>query len=155
YLYATSDTRKTRPRPPAIVRAFDSVMFARFRRFVREQAPEVVIATHFLPAQVLASRRDEAWCRFRFGCVLTDFDCHALWAQPSFDRFCVGSPELVEVLAEKGIPRERVAVTGIPIGAGFARPLERRGARRRLGLSAKGPVVLCMGGGLGIGNMAA
>ena len=155
YLYASSDKARTRSKPPAVIRAFDKMMFAKFRRFVRETAPDVVIATHFLPAQILAAYREEPWCRFRFGCVLTDFDCHALWAQPSFERFCVGNAELVEVLAERGISREQVTVTGIPIHAAFANPPRRAAARKKLGLSNQAPVVLCMGGGMGIGNMAA
>jgi len=155
YLYATSNRGRTRPKPPALVRAFDRMMFAGFRARVRELAPDHVIATHFLPAQVLAAHRREPWCAFSFGCVLTDFDCHAMWAQPSFDRFCVGNDELVEMLADKGILRERVAVTGIPIDASFSRVPDRLAARRSLGLEARVPVVLCMGGGMGLGNVAA
>lgn len=153
YLYASSDTKRTRAKPPAVIRAFDKLMFAKFRRFVRETAPDHVIATHFLPAQILAAYRKQAWCRFGFGCVLTDFDCHALWAQPAFERFCVGTEELVDVLVEKGVARDRVTVTGIPIGAAFAKAPSRAAARKRLGLDDTRPVVLCMGGGMGIGNM--
>jgi processive 1,2-diacylglycerol beta-glucosyltransferase len=138
YLYATSNRGRTRTKPPALVRAFDRMMFAGFRARVRELAPDHVIATHFLPAQVLAAHRREPWCAFSFGCVLTDFDCHAMWAQPSFDRFCVGNDELVEMLADKGILRERVAVTGIPIDASFSRVPDRLAARRSLGLEGAG-----------------
>lgn len=153
YFYAASDRAKAKKKQAAIVRAFDRVEFRKFRRFVAEFAPDVVIATHFLPGQILATSREEDWGRFKFACVLTDFDAHVLWAQPSFDRFFVGNEELVEILAEKGMAREKISVSGIPIVKAFASPMARQTAREKLGLRDDAPVVLCMGGGMGLGNM--
>ncbi len=155
YFYAASDKAKAKKKQAAIVRAFDKIEFRRFRRFVADYAPDVVICTHFLPGQILATSRKEPWGKFKFGCVLTDFDAHVLWAQPSFDRFFVGNEELVEILAEKGMKRDRITVTGIPIMKAFGQPLERTAARKKLGLHDNAPVVLCMGGGMGLGNMDA
>lgn len=155
YIYSSSDAAKAKKKQAAVIRAFDRIEFRRFRRFVADFAPDVVLCTHFLPGQVLATSRKEPWVRFRFGCVLTDFDAHVLWAQPSFDRFFVGNEELVEVLADKGMERGKIAVTGIPIVKAFAQPMQRKAAREKLGLRDDAPVVLCMGGGMGLGNMDA
>ncbi|KAA0211992.1 glycosyltransferase [bacterium] len=154
YIYSSSDAAKAKKKQAAIIRAFDRIEFRKFRRFVADYAPDVVLCTHFLPGQVLATSRKETWGRFKFGCVLTDFDAHVLWAQPSFDRFFVGNEELVEVLREKGMDIDKITVTGIPIMKAFSRPMERAAARRKLGLNDSAPVVLCMGGGMGLGNMA-
>ncbi|CAG1000590.1 processive 1,2-diacylglycerol beta-glucosyltransferase [Planctomycetaceae bacterium] len=153
YIYSSSDKAKAKKKQAALVRAFDRIEFRKFRKFVADFSPQVVIATHFLPGQILATSRKEMWGRFKFGCVLTDFDAHVLWAQPSFDRFFVGNEELVEILADKGMKRESITVTGIPIINAFAQPLRRQAAREKLGLRDDAPIVLCMGGGMGLGNM--
>ena len=153
YIYSTSDKAKAKKKQAALVRAFDRLEFRKFRRYVADYTPDVVICTHFLPGQILATSRKEKWGRFKFGCVLTDFDAHVLWAQPAFDSFFVGNEELVEILADKGMEREKISVTGIPIVNAFAQPLERKAAREKLGLRGDAPVVLCMGGGMGLGNM--
>ena len=153
YIYSTSDKAKAKKKQAGLVRAFDRLEFRKFRKFVAGFSPDVVIATHFLPGQILATSRKEKWGGFKFGCVLTDFDAHVLWAQPSFDRFFVGNDELVEILADKGMEREKITVTGIPIVKAFAKPMQRQAARAKLGLRDDAPVVLCMGGGMGLGNM--
>jgi len=153
YIYATSDKAKAKKKQAALVRAFDKIEFRKFRRYVADFAPDVVIATHFLPGQILAGYRKTAWGKFKFAAVLTDFDAHVLWAQPSFDYFFVGNAELIEILVEKGMPRDSICVTGIPIVRAFAQPMEQATARRLFGLHDKSPVVLCMGGGMGLGNM--
>ena len=153
YIYSSSDTAKAKKKQAAVIRAFDRIEFRKFRKFVAEFSPDVVIATHFLPGQILATSRKEKWGRFKFGCVLTDFDAHVLWAQPSFDRFFVGNDELVEILADKGMEHDKITVTGIPIMKAFAQPMRREAARAKLGLRDDAPVVLCMGGGMGLGNM--
>src|SRR5439155_9942662 len=55
YLYKSSD-RVERGIGDKLARLFDKVSFAPFRRFVRDFAPDAVLATHFLAPQLLESR---------------------------------------------------------------------------------------------------
>jgi processive 1,2-diacylglycerol beta-glucosyltransferase len=135
------------------VRFFDRLEFARFRRFLKEFNPDSVIATHFLPCQVLAPDRHRGRFAFPLGVTVTDFDVHAFWVQPSADRFFVGSEELKVRLVSRGIAAERIGVTGIPIAPDFARPRDRKSLRRRLEISPDTPAVLVMGGGAGVGSL--
>jgi len=154
YLYRASDRRK-RPRPaPAFVRLFDRLEFGAFRRFVRSFRPDAVVTTHFLACQVFAPYRKRGRDRFPLGVCLTDFDAHAFWVQPTADRFFVATEEVAAVLAGRGIARSKIAVTGIPIAAAFARRHARIGARRGLGLTGNRPVVLVLSGGAGVGAFA-
>ena len=71
--------REARPRVrPHGVRALPGL-----RR--RTSRPDVVLATHFLTAQVFTPR-ERRKIRFRFGLVVTDFDVHAFWVQPARGR---------------------------------------------------------------------
>lgn len=155
-LYDASDKvadvaeRKVRDK---LVRFFDRLEFAPFRKMVRSFAPDAVISTHFLPAQVFAPSRKKGKDAFRFGLVVTDFDVHAYWVQPSVDRVCVATEELKFVLASRGVPAERIHVTGIPISSAFSAPHDRAALRASLGLTEDRPVVLVMGGGHGVGSL--
>ncbi len=154
YLYRASDRGKRPGFQEKVVRLFDRLEFARFRRFVREFRPDAVLSTHFLAAQVFAPYRRRGRYRFPLGLIVTDFDVHTFWVQPTADHFFVATGELAARLAEQGIPAAKVAVTGIPIRAAFSRRLSRARERSRLGLSNEHPVVLVMSGGAGVGSLA-
>jgi processive 1,2-diacylglycerol beta-glucosyltransferase len=152
-LYRASDRPKRSGLEPKLLRLFNRLEFSRFRQFVRQFHPDFVLATHFLAAQVFAPYRRRGRDRFPFGLVLTDFDAHAFWVQPTADRFFVASAEVAARLAASGIEAKKIAVTGIPISAAFSGRLDRRLLRRQLRLSAGRPVVLVMGGAAGVGSV--
>jgi processive 1,2-diacylglycerol beta-glucosyltransferase len=153
-LYRASDRPKRSGLEPKLVRLFNRLEFSRFRQFVREFRPDFVLATHFLAAQIFAPYRRRGLDRFPFGLVLTDFDAHSFWVQPTADRFFVATDEVAASLAGSGIEAEKIAVTGIPISAAFSKRPDRALLRRRLRLSGSRPVVLVMSGAAGVGSVA-
>jgi len=64
----------------------------------------------------------------------------------------VGSPEVKGRLAENGIDPIRIHVTGIPINPTFVKPKNIVSIKRKIGLTEEKPVLLVMGGGLGMGR---
>ena len=84
---------------------------------------------------------------------MTDFDVHAFWVQPGADLTCVATEELRAILADRGVPPDRVAATGIPILPEFSTAHDRRAIRASLGIRDEKPAVLVMGGGSGVGSM--
>ncbi|HSB62702.1 MAG TPA: hypothetical protein VLJ18_00995 [Thermoanaerobaculia bacterium] len=152
YFYEASDRVPREGFRRNLVRAFDRMEFARFRAVVRDFAPDVVLATHFLAAQVFPPK-ERRKIPFRFGLVVTDFDVHAFWVQPHADVTFVATEELRAILAGRGIAGERIAVTGIPIMPAFAARHDRRRLRAAYGIAEGVPAVLVMGGGSGVGSM--
>lgn len=152
-LYRSSDTVRERRARDRFVRFFDRLEFAPFRRVLAEYAPDAVLTTHFLPCQVLAPERAGGRFTMPLGVVITDFDVHAFWVQPSADHFFVGTDEVAAVLAARGIPGERIEVTGIPVLRAFAPVTDSAQARRALGLAVDQPTVLVSGGGAGVGAL--
>lgn len=155
YLYNSSDHQKPRFKPPRVIRAFDKFEFAKFRHFVRDFAPDHLVCTHFLPVQVLASSRSKPWATFSLSLVVTDYYAHGFWAQPAADAIFVPTEECLEELADRGLAREKLHATGIPVMPEFAKPPSRAQARRKLGLAGNTPTVLVMGGGWGAGDLPA
>jgi processive 1,2-diacylglycerol beta-glucosyltransferase len=128
----------------------------KFVRLVRQFAPDVVLCTHFLPLEVLGGVKGRNGTTRPFVvCVVTDFEAHALWMEPVVDLYCVAAEETKARLVARQVDSDRVVVTGIPIAARFAGAIDGAVVRRRCGLRDDLPTVLVLGGGFGMGPMAA
>jgi len=120
-------------------------------RMLKRVHPDLCVATHFLPAEILAWLIAKEKLRAHNAIVVTDYDVHAMWLCRTVDRYYVAIPEAAEYLAGIGVPREILRVTGIPIDPLFSAAVDRAAARKHLGLDASAPVILIAAGGYGIG----
>lgn len=120
-------------------------------RLLKRIQPDLCVATHFLPAEIIAWLIAKRKLRARNAIVVTDYDVHAMWLCQTVDRYYVAIEEAKEYLARIGVPREKLLVTGIPVDPLFATPVSRSDARKQLGLDATATVILISAGGYGIG----
>jgi len=120
-------------------------------RLLKRVQPDLCVATHFLPAEIIAWLIAKRKLRARNAIVVTDYDVHAMWLCRTVDRYYVAIEEAAEYLARIGVPREKLRVTGIPIDPLFAVPMNRSDARKQLGLDPNATVILISAGGYGIG----
>jgi processive 1,2-diacylglycerol beta-glucosyltransferase len=111
--------------------------------------PDAVVTVHATPALAMAALAREGRRLPPHTTVVTDFVAHSQWIAPDIDRYCVAADEVGHDFVARGIPRERVVVTGVPVRTEFASAPEPREARRTLGLPAEVPVVLAMAGSRG------
>ena len=81
--------------------------------------------------------------------VVTDFVAHSQWMAPGIDRYCVAADEVGREFVARGIPRERIEVTGVPVRPAFGVAGDGAEARHALGLADSAPVVLAMSGSWG------
>jgi processive 1,2-diacylglycerol beta-glucosyltransferase len=130
---------------------FDRLNTAPMVRLLKRVAPDLCLATHFLPAEIIAWLRAKKKLAARNAVVVTDYDVHATWLSKTVDRFYVALDESAEYLARIGVPRETIRVTGIPIDPLFAKPLDRGEVRRQLKLDPAATVLLVAAGGYGVG----
>ena len=125
---------------------------ANLRSFVERSQPGVVICTHAFPCAVMSEYKKQFDPHLPVVGVVTDFVAHPLWIFNNIDAYAVATPEIRTMLVARGIARERVHVTGIPISPRFGDPGRSRAElREALTLPAGRVVILMMGGGLGIG----
>jgi processive 1,2-diacylglycerol beta-glucosyltransferase len=88
--------------------------------------------------------------------IVTDFVVHPFWIYRNVDAYAVATPEIRAALIGRGIEPERIGVDGIPVNPRFGvRPHDRDALREALGLPGGAAVALVMGGGLGLGPVAA
>lgn len=118
-------------------------------RLLEVTAPDLVVTVHATPVAALCELRRTGRSRVRHATVFTDFVAHTQWIFEGVDRYFVPAEEIANDLAARGIPRDRVVVSGVPVGEEFAHPVDKSAARLALGLSSRAPVLLLMGGGQG------
>ena len=112
---------------------------------------DVVVNTHFLPAEIIANLRREGGLAVPQMTVTTDFETHRLWVNQPCERYTTAADEGARYLAHWGVPLDDVRVTGIPIHPVFAEPKPRAECLKRQGLTGDRPVVLQLAGGFGVG----
>lgn len=138
--------------------AFDTNRLGRRRlaRLLDAERPDCVVCTHPTPAGALAALRGRGRRVPPFAVVFSDFAAHRQWVHPVADAHYVPDAAIARGVVARGAPESRVVVTGIPVRAEFAEPMDRAAARAGLGLDPGRPVVLAMCGTSGsVGRLAA
>jgi processive 1,2-diacylglycerol beta-glucosyltransferase len=124
------------------------------RSLLLDLRPDVVICTHAFPCGVMAEYKKQFADAPPVVGVVTDFVVHAFWIHKNIEAYAVATDEMRATLVARGIPYERIVVSGIPVNAAFGTPHPDRDAlREQLGLPRDRHIVLMMGGGLGIGPL--
>ena len=131
--------------------ALDRLNTAPMIRLLKRVQPDLCVATHFLPAEIIAWLIAKRKLHAHNAIVVTDYDVHAMWLCRTVDRYYVAIDEAAEYLARIGVPSEKLRVSGIPIDPLFAKPIDRAETRRALNLDPTATVILVSAGGYGIG----
>lgn len=118
---------------------------------IRRYQPDMIICTHFLPAEMLTDVRLRQQVTCPIWVQVTDFDLHPIWVHPGVSGYFVANDELAYRLYAQGVPSSRVVVSGIPLMPGFSMPPDRGSASQQLGLDPSKTTVLMMNGGAGAG----
>ncbi|PAW76898.1 MAG: galactosyldiacylglycerol synthase [Verrucomicrobia bacterium Tous-C9LFEB] len=119
-------------------------------KFISEFNPDIVVCTHFLPAEIIAYLMAKKKLDTRLSIVVTDFDMHAMWLCSLFHRYFVALDETKVHLENLGLPADRVTVSGIPIDPIFNEPWDRAAIRIEAGLDPNIPLFLVSAGAMGV-----
>jgi len=147
-LYQQTDKPWSHPRERL---AMDRLNTQPMIRMLKRVQPDLCVATHFLPAEILAWLIARKKLRARHVIAVTDFDVHASWLCRTVDRYYLAIPESQEYLARIGVPREKLRVAGIPIDPSFEESIGRDIARMKFTLAPDAQVLLLSAGGYGVG----
>jgi processive 1,2-diacylglycerol beta-glucosyltransferase len=120
---------------------------------IEQFAPDAIVCTHFLPAEVLAHAIKKQGFNCPVWVQVTDFDLHRLWVQPGMAGYFAANEEIGSRMQDHDVPTGQIHVTGIPIMPVFGQVQDRAQCAAQFGLHANKPTVLLMGGGEGLGGL--
>jgi processive 1,2-diacylglycerol beta-glucosyltransferase len=152
-LYQRTDQAPADAWEQRLRRAIERVSTRELGAALRAAAPDAVICTHFLPAELLARATLRGRALPPLWVQVTDFDLHRLWVQRGVAGYCVASDEVAFRLRE-ALPGVRVEVTGIPLMPAFAQRADRATCARELGLQPERRTAMVMTGGAGLAGAA-
>lgn len=152
-LYRITDEAHPRSLMQRLRRAAERINSRALLRQIGEYAPDAIICTHFLPAEILAGMVREQRLSCPVWVQVTDFDLHRMWVQEGMAGYFAGSEEVAFRMRAQGIPERGIHVTGIPIVPAFAAALDRTVCAREFGLDPQRRTVLLTGGGAGLGSL--
>ena len=131
--------------------ALDRLNTRPFVKMLADYRPDLIVCTHFLPAEIISWLKAKGRADFPQAVVVTDFDVHAMWLCRHAEHYFVALEETRVHLEKLGIPPGRVSVTGIPIDPLFAEAKDKREMRAKHGLMPDRTTILLSAGGFGVG----
>lgn len=153
YLYDRMDRIPSNSLFSKFVRTLDRLNLQKMKKFINESKPDAVICTHFLPVELLTRMSKKGKFSHPIWIQITDFDVHTLWIHDWITGYFCPNEEVALRLADRGIDKDKIFVTGIPIMPAFSEPLRREDFAREVGADPKKLTFLMMAGGFGVGGM--
>jgi processive 1,2-diacylglycerol beta-glucosyltransferase len=135
--------------------ALDKLNTRPFVKLLRKYQPDLIVCTHFLPAEIVSWLRAKERLASRQVIIVTDFDVHAMWLVHHYEHYFVALEEARVYLEALGIPANRITVTGIPIDPVFAIRKDKQQMRAKHGLAPDRTTILLSAGGFGVGSVDA
>lgn len=125
--------------------------------FITKNGYDTIVLPHVFPSETVTRilRKHPEAARLRTYFIGTDYAYPPFLHDTELDYYFIPHPDLVDSFAEEGIPREKLVPLGIPVSPSFLTKVEKREARKRLGLPCEGNILLVMTGSMGFGNTEA
>ncbi|MGD8983868.1 MAG: glycosyltransferase [Desulfobacteraceae bacterium] len=120
-------------------------------KLLQSEPWDIIINTHFLSAEIIASLRSDNEVGTPHMTVTTDYETHRLWVTDPCDHYCTATEEGAAYLEHWGVNRRDITVTGIPIHPAFSRHQDRATFLQSQGLVGDRTIVLQLAGGFGVG----
>ncbi|MBT2216124.1 UDP-glucuronosyltransferase [Virgibacillus dakarensis] len=120
-------------------------LFSHFlRRLINEKDPAIIFCTHALPSYIASRLKRKKQLNKMIINVYTDFFVNRVWGLEEIDYHFVPTVHVKKFLMERGVSKERIFITGIPVHPAVT----RQGKQRPL---SDKRAVLVTGGSLGVG----
>lgn len=153
YLYDRTDRERVDSALNRLRIAVERLNTRKLDKVLKAVAPDHVICTHFLPAQLLSRKLHTGSFTRPVWVQVTDFDVHALWLHNRMSGYFAAHGEMAWRMAERGISTNIIRTTGIPIMPVFGERRDRAACAAEFGLDPTRTTLLMMSGGSGIGGI--
>ena len=119
---------------------------SRLLSMIQEFKPDMIVATHFLPAKIISFSKQQDLISIPSTVVVTDYGCHNFWVDEDVNYYCVATDTVSACLRRWAVPAKKIIVTGIPIHQKFSQKINRLALFKKFGLDQKRKTLLIVGG---------
>ncbi|SHF41129.1 processive 1,2-diacylglycerol beta-glucosyltransferase [Caldanaerobius fijiensis DSM 17918] len=137
-----------------IIKVVGKGIYFQMERVLKHFKPDFILCTHpFTYYAIYHFKKELVKNGVTIASIITDYDIHGYWIDDCVDIYFVASDDIKQKIADNGVRPDNIYVTGIPVDPSFSKRPDKYKTRIKLGLDVERPVVLIMGGGLGLGNI--
>ncbi|MEG1524865.1 MAG: glycosyltransferase [Clostridia bacterium] len=145
----------TRTKNPSYCYYANAIHAGKLAKYIADNAYDTVVSTHVFPAETLTYLLRCVTPDLPAYFVETDYTCTPFVGETELTGYFIPHAALAQEFVDCGVPEEKLIATGIPVSERFCCPVDRKSARRTLGLPQDCPIVLVMTGSMGFGNVNA
>lgn len=142
-------TRRLRPESAA-QQWLNSIGKDELAAYLHDHPADALVAVHPTPAGALSDLRRAGLLHKPAITVITDYVVHSQWIHTGTDLYLVGSEVVRRGLTRRGVPSEKIRVTGIPVRVNTSLLAQREALKEKWGLKPDLPTVLVMTGAQGM-----
>jgi len=108
-------------------RAINALNSGGLKKFLLKEDFDVIISTHFFATEVISVLKGKGILSAPLLTVLTDYRPHLFWIAENVDLYTVAATSTKNEFAERGVEKEKIVVTGIPMHNKFNRGTQENG----------------------------
>ena len=124
-----------------------------FIRYLIRKNPDVIISTHFLPADIAALLKRNQKIKSKLITIITDFGVHPYWVAEGTDLYIAASDFTKERLLRERVSLDRIKVFGLPFHHKYLKEFNRKALAEKIGINPEKFTVMLMTGSFGTGPL--
>ena len=133
----------------------NKIMAIKLLRLLREKQPDLIISTHPFGSQMCSYLKRKGKIHAKIATIMTDFAPHDQWLVGSdfTDYYFVAHDKMKKYLVRKGVDKDCIFPTGIPLSSKFLKSYDKEEILKELNLKSGKKTILFFGGGeFGLGK---
>ena len=133
----------------------NKIMAVKLLKLLKEEKPDLVISTHPFGSQMCSYLKRKQKVDFELATIMTDFAPHDQWlvGHDFTNYYFVAHEKMKDYLVSKGIDKNKVFATGIPLSDRFLQKYDKKEILKQLEFEDNKKIVLFFGGGeFGLGK---
>lgn len=133
----------------------NKILAVKLLKLLRKKNPDLIISTHPFGSQMCSYLKRKGKITAKIATIMTDFAPHEQWLIGSdyTDYYFVANENMKKYIKRKGIPENKVFVTGIPLSKNFFKTFDKNKIFESLDLKPSKKTILFFGGGeFGLGK---
>lgn len=138
-----------------ICNTINRLMAIKLNRLIQEFQPDLIISTHPFSSQMCAILKEKGKSNCKVATILTDYAPHNQWLVKSefIDYYFVAQQGMVDDLVSRGVNKDKIHVTGIPLSSRFLQSYNKQKILEDYGLTSdKNTILFFAGGEFGFGK---
>lgn len=125
----------------------------KLKNSIAENGYDMVVCTHVFCAVILTEALKNSGLKIKTAFTATDYTCSPSLEESNLDWYFIPDDSLIPEFVQKGLPKEKLKGTGIPVANKFSDKMPIEEAKRLQGIRPEQKHLLMMCGSMGCGPL--